>query len=94
MLYMVRDVAFPFIKELGGKAGETAYTRHMKDAVFLISNPALLSNVVAQIEKIPMDDRDTKGDLYEYMLSKIASAGQNGQFRTPRHIIKLMVELM
>ncbi|MDJ0845175.1 type I restriction-modification system subunit M [Crocosphaera sp.] len=94
MLYMVRDVAFPFIKALGGKAGETAYTRHMKDAVFLINNPALLSNVVAQIEKIPMEDRDTKGDLYEYMLSKIASAGQNGQFRTPRHIIKLMVELM
>ena len=94
MLYMVRDVAFTFIKELGGKAGKTAYTRHMKDAVFLISNPALLSNVVAQIEKIPMDVRDTKGDLYENMLSKIASAGQNGQFRTPRHIIKLMVELM
>ncbi len=94
MLYQVRDVAFPFIKELGSKGGETAYTRHMKDAVFLIASPALLSNVVAQIEKIPMEDRDTKGDLYEYMLSKIASAGQNGQFRTPRHIIKMMVELM
>src|SRR3546814_16663939 len=45
-------------------------------------------------DAIPMDDRDTKGDLYEYMLGKIASAGQNGQFRTPRHIIKLMVEMM
>src|SRR3546814_16410583 len=46
------------------------------------------------LDAIPMDDRDTKGDLYEYMLGKIASAGQNGQFRTPRHIIKLMVEMM
>jgi len=50
--------------------------------------------VVDELEKINMDDRDTKGDLYEYMLGKIASAGQNGQFRTPRHIIQLMVELM
>jgi type I restriction enzyme M protein len=55
--------------------------------------PALLSKVVDLLDHVPMEDRDTKGDLYEYMLSKIASAGQNGQFRTPRHIIRLMVEL-
>jgi type I restriction enzyme M protein len=66
----------------------------MKDAVFLIANPALLTNVVTQIEQIPMEDRDTKGDLYEYMLSKLNTAGTNGQFRTPLHIIKMMVELM
>ena len=66
----------------------------MKDAVFLIANPALLTNVVTQIEQIPMEDRDTKGDLYEYMLSKLTTAGTNGQFRTPRHIIKMIVDLM
>ena len=94
MLRIIRDRAFPFIKNLGGTAVETAYARHMKDAVFLIANPALLTNVVTQIEQIPMEDRDTKGDLYEYMLSKLTTAGTNGQFRTPRHIIKMMVELM
>ncbi|MBW4532645.1 MAG: type I restriction-modification system subunit M [Pleurocapsa minor HA4230-MV1] len=94
MLKIVRDEAFPFIKNLGGTVVETAYARHMKDAVFLIANPALLTNVVTQIEQIPMEDRDTKGDLYEYMLSKLTTAGTNGQFRTPRHIIKMIVDLM
>jgi type I restriction enzyme M protein len=94
MLHVVRDKAFPFIKNLGQGAFESAYTRHMKDAVFLIASPALLASVVGQIELIPMEDRDTKGDLYEYMLSKLTTVGTNGQFRTPRHIIKMMVELM
>lgn len=88
MLRVIRNEAFPFIKNLGGTAVETAYARHMKDAVFLIASPALLANVVTQIEQIPMEDRDTKGDLYEYMLSKLTTAGTNGQFRTPRHIIR------
>lgn len=87
-----KDEVFPFIKELNGKAG-SSYTKFMKDAVFIMPNPALLDKVVNMIDGIPMEDRDTKGDLYEYMLSKIATAGQNGQFRTPRHIIKMMVEL-
>jgi len=65
----------------------------MKDARFTLPTPALLAKVVDMLEQVPMEDRDTKGDLYEYMLGKIASAGQNGQFRTPRHIIQLMVEL-
>jgi type I restriction enzyme M protein len=65
----------------------------MKDARFTIPTPALLAKVVDLIDDVPMEDRDTKGDLYEYMLGKIAAAGQNGQFRTPRHIIRLMVEL-
>ncbi|MCX2941364.1 class I SAM-dependent DNA methyltransferase [Mycobacterium sp. CVI_P4] len=65
----------------------------MKDARFTIPTPQLLSRVVDLLDEIPMADRDTNGDLYEYMLSKIASAGQNGQFRTPRHIIKLMVDM-
>src|SRR5436190_2572400 len=66
----------------------------MKDARFTIPTPALLAKVVDMLDRVPMDDRDTKGDLYEYMLSKIATAGQNGQFRTPRHIIRLMVEML
>lgn len=88
-----KDEVFPFIKELNGHAG-SSYTKFMKDAVFIVPTPALLDKVVNMIEDIPMQDRDTKGDLYEYMLSKIASAGKNGQFRTPRHIIKMMVELV
>jgi len=87
-----KDEVFPFIKDLNGRAG-SSYTKFMKDAVFIVPTPALLDKVVNMIEDIPMQDRDTKGDLYEYMLSKIASAGKNGQFRTPRHIIRMMVEL-
>ena len=73
---------------------DSTYAHHMKDARFTIPTPALLAKVVDMIDDVPMEDRDTKGDLYEYMLGKIASAGQNGQFRTPRHIIQLMVELV
>ncbi len=94
MLRIIRDEAFPFIKDMGQFSKESAYARHMKDAVFLIASPALLDSVVKQIDQIPMEDRDTKGDLYEYMLSKLSTAGTNGQFRTPRHIIKMMVDLL
>lgn len=90
---LFRDEVFPFIKSLNGQAG-SSYTKFMADAVFIFPNPGLLDRVVNMLDDIPMEDRDTKGDLYEYMLSKIASAGQNGQFRTPRHIIKMMVELV
>jgi type I restriction enzyme M protein len=89
---------FPFIKTLGNKGeddgeGGSTYTHHMKDALFMMPTPRVLANVVDQLDSIDMSDADTKGDLYEYMLGKIASAGQNGQFRTPRHIIKLMVDM-
>ncbi|MAR56673.1 MAG: DNA methyltransferase [Rickettsiales bacterium] len=87
-----RDKVFPFIKEYGGK--ESTYGRFMNDAVFVIPTPNLLERVVKMLNDLPMEDRDTKGDIYEYMLSKIASAGRNGQFRTPRHIIKMMVEML
>ena len=76
---------------LGGDG--STYSEHMKDARFTIPAPALLSRVVDMLDDVPMQDRDTNGDLYEYMLSKIATAGTNGQFRTQRHIIKLMVEM-
>lgn len=82
---------FPFLRQLGEKG--SSYGTHMKDARLGIPTPALLAKAVEMLDRIRMDDRDTKGDLYEYMLGKIASAGQNGQFRTPRHIIQLMVEL-
>ena len=96
MFATVRDEVFPFIKNLGnngGNNGNSTYTHHMKDAIFLMPTPRVLANVVDQLDSIDMADSDTKGDLYEYMLSKIATAGQNGQFRTPRHIIKLMVDM-
>jgi type I restriction enzyme M protein len=92
MYEIVSDHVFPFLRTLGGE--RSTYARHMKDARFTIPTPALLAKVVDLLEKVPMEERDTKGDLYEYMLAKIASAGQNGQFRTPRHIIRLMVELV
>lgn len=91
MFEVVGEHAFPFIRTMGGDG--STYSLHMKDARFTIPTAALLSKVVDLLDQVPMEDRDTKGDLYEYMLGKIASAGQNGQFRTPRHIIKLMVEL-
>ena len=94
MFKIVEDEVFPFIKELKGDREDSTYQHHMRDARFTIPNAGLLAKVVDMIDKIPMEDRDTKGDLYEYMLSKIATAGQNGQFRTPRHIIRLMVELV
>ncbi len=92
MMEIVDEHVFPFLRSLGEQG--SSYGRHMKDARLGFSNPGLLSKVVDLLDKIPMEDRDTKGDLYEYMLGKIASAGQNGQFRTPRHIINLMVNLM
>ncbi|ESQ88498.1 DNA methyltransferase [Asticcacaulis sp. AC460] len=92
MFTLVSDFVFPFLRDMAEEG--TAHAEHMKGARFTIPTPGLLAKVVDMLAAIPMDDRDTKGDLYEYMLSKIASAGQNGQFRTPRHIIRLMVELM
>ena len=91
MFKVVGEHVFPFLRELNGT--DTAYARHMKDARFTIPTPALLAKVVDLLDAVPMEERDTKGDIYEYMLGKIATAGQNGQFRTPRHIIRLMVEI-
>jgi type I restriction enzyme M protein len=92
MLDTVRDKVFPWLRQLGGE--ESTYSNHMRDARFTIPTSNLLTKVVDLLDDIPLGERDTKGDLYEYMLSKIATAGQNGQFRTPRHIIQLMVAMM
>ena len=91
MFELVRDKVFPFIKTINGE--DTTFAKHMRDAIFMVPTAGLLDRVVTMIDKIDMDDRDTKGDLYEYMLSKLQSSGTNGQFRTPRHIIQMMVKM-
>jgi type I restriction enzyme M protein len=93
MFNLFQSEIFPFMKNLA-TTQNSSFARAMKDAAFLIPKPSLIADAVDMIEKIPMEDRDTKGDLYEYMLGKLTSAGTNGQFRTPRHIIKLMVAMM
>jgi type I restriction enzyme M protein len=92
MFTVVDERVFPFLRTLGGDG--SSLSDHMKDARLAIPTPVLLSRAVEKLDAVPMDDRDTKGDVYEYMLGKIATAGQNGQFRTPRHVIALMVELV
>ena len=87
------DKVFPFIQNLqAGK--DTAYNRFMKDAKFQLPSPLVTEKVVTAIGDLPLNDNDLKGDLYEYMSSKLQTAGRIGQFRTPRHIIRMMVELM
>nr|WP_181778749.1 MULTISPECIES: class I SAM-dependent DNA methyltransferase [Brevibacterium] len=88
---VVSGGVFPFLRNLGGDG--STYGDHMRDARFTIPSPHLLSKVIDLLSDIPMDNRDTNGDLYEYLLSKIASSGTNGQFRTPRHIIETMVAM-
>ena len=91
MFELVKDEVFPFIKTISGE--DTSFAKHMADAIFMIPKAQVLDRVVNLISQIPMDSRDTKGDLYEYMLSKLQSSGTNGQFRTPRHIINMMVTM-
>jgi len=91
MFEVVSEHVFPWLRRLGAEG--SSYARNMRDARFTIPTPALLTKVVDLLAEIPMEDRDTKGDIYEYMLSKLATSGTNGQFRTARHIIQLMVDL-
>lgn len=84
---------FPFIKTLHSD-GDSAYSRYMDDAIFKIPTANVLTKIVDGIDKLELGDSDSKGDLYEYLLSKVATAGRNGQFRTPRHIIEMMVRLV
>ena len=93
MFNTIRNDAFSFIKNLNeGKS--SAYSRFMRDAVFLIQNPRTLTRIVDGVDALDMNNRDAMGDVYEYILGKMAASGNNGQFRTPRHIIRMMVELM
>ena len=94
MYEIVQTEVFPFIKNLHGNK-ESAYSKYMGDAIFKIPTPLMLSKIVDGVNNIKFDrEKDTKGDLYEYLLSKVATAGTNGQFRTPRHIIDMIVNLM
>jgi type I restriction enzyme M protein len=95
MLQHVRDVVFPFIKELHN-GDRTLFSEQMKDAVFIIPKPSLLQEAVAIIDDLDItaQNRDTQGDIYEYLLSELKTAGKNGQFRTPRHIIRMIVALV
>lgn len=93
MYKIVGEDVFPFIKSLSNNKN-SGYAKYMEDAIFIIPTPIMLQRVITAIDKLKMKDRDTKGDVYEYLLSKLSTAGTNGQFRTPRHIIRMMVELM
>ena len=93
MYRIISRDAFAFIKNLNdGK--DSSYSRFMANATFLIQNPRTLTKIVEGIDGLDMNNRDTMGDVYEYILGKMAASGNNGQFRTPRHIIRMMVELM
>ncbi|RKH05554.1 SAM-dependent DNA methyltransferase [Corallococcus sp. CA053C] len=91
MLRVVRDEVFPHFRKLNGG---TTFAEYMQDAQLMVQKPSLLVSAVNIIEKLPITEGDAKGDLYEYLLSKLTTAGINGQFRTPRHIIRFMVELL
>ncbi|MRT17519.1 SAM-dependent DNA methyltransferase [Vitellibacter sp. q18] len=86
------DGIFPFIRSLGSE--KSLFSTYMKGATFGISKPAVLDQVMEKLERVDMSNQDTKGDIYEYLLSKLEGGGTAGQFRTPRHIIKLMTEMM
>ncbi|MEG1925714.1 MAG: class I SAM-dependent DNA methyltransferase [Ruthenibacterium sp.] len=98
MYSTMQEMVFPFIKNLHADK-DSAYSKYMDDAIFKLPTPLLLSKVVAALDEIyammeQLHSTDIRGDVYEYLLSKIAQSGLNGQFRTPRHIIRMMVELM
>lgn len=98
MYSTVQEWVFPFIKDLHGDK-ESAYAKYMSDAIFKIPTSLMLDKIVTAMDEIyeqmaQLKKADTRGDVYEYLLSKLATAGVNGQFRTPRHIIRMMVELM
>ena len=90
MFKTIRDYVFPFIKTIG----DSTFSRYMESATFLIPTPLVLAKVVDGIDSMDMNDKDIMGDVYEYLLSKMAASGKNGQFRTPRHIIDMIVKLV
>lgn len=94
MFETVRIYVFAFIKTVNGSGKDTAFSRFMKDAVFLIPTPKVLAVCVDELSSIDMSNKDIMGDAYEYCLNKMSAAGKLGQFRTPRHIVDMMVELV
>ncbi len=98
VLEVVRDEVFPHFRVMGKELAEdgpqNTFNQYMKDATLMINKPSLLMSAINMIDALPLAQGDTKGDLYEYLLSKLTTAGINGQFRTPRHIIDLIVDLV
>ncbi len=92
LLKTVRDELFPYYKSTAN--GDSLFSEFMKDAQLMVQKPSLLVKAVTMINELPLEKADVKGDLYEYLLSKLTTAGINGQFRTPRHIIRAIVEMM
>lgn len=94
MLKHVRDTVFEFMRNLGSNT--SSFTQYMQDAVFIIPKPSMLQDAVKLIDEMHISEQniDVQGDLYEYLLMQLTTAGMNGQFRTPRHIIKMIVELV
>ncbi len=88
------DKVFPFIKNELSDGKDTAFARYMKDAIFMVPTARVLLKVVDALDSLDLNNKDIMGDVYEYLLSQIAQSGTNGQFRTPRHIINMIVELM
>lgn len=93
MYEIIQGHVFPFIKNLHADKDST-YSKYMEDAFFKIPTPQLLEKIVTAMDEIDWKNKDIRGDVYEYLLSKIATAGTNGQFRTPRHVIRMMVEML
>ena len=98
MYTVMQEMVFPFMKNLHGNK-DSAYSKYMGDAIFKVPTPLMLSKIVDAMDDLyrqmaGLQDTDVRGDVYEYLLSKLANSGVNGQFRTPRHIIRMMVDLM
>ena len=95
LMALVKDELFPYFKESTENHGEgSLFAEFMKDAQLMVQKPSLLVKAFEMVNELPLDQSDTKGDLYEYLLSKLTTAGINGQFRTPRHIIRAMIDMM
>lgn len=94
MFANMTDKVFPFIKNELHSGKDTAFAKYMKDAIFMVPTARVLVRVVDSLDDLDLNNKDIMGDVYEYLLSQIAQSGTNGQFRTPRHVIKMMVELM
>lgn len=94
LMATVKDELFPFFKQTAQSQEGSLFGEFMKDAQLMVQKPSLLVKAVEMVNDLPLDKTDTKGDLYEYLLSKLTTAGINGQFRTPRHIIRAMIDMV
>lgn len=94
LMSTIKDDLFPYFKNSATSVEGSLFAEFMKDAQLMVQKPSLLVKAVEMVNDLPLDQSDTKGDLYEYLLSKLTTAGINGQFRTPRHIIRAMIDMM